>query len=151
MILSSLSGLTYISLVSGWNPLHLLSRFTGALSASRTSCIPSPSPALASHHPAAAQRCQLGNHPGALTRCRQKATVQNPCPFSHSLLSTCSYNSHFAWREGQENKHDLCFSRTCLQPRSSFCQISKWNWQKGACSSSSAPHLMTGAIDSKCK
>lgn len=106
-------------------------------------------PVPAPHHLPPAQRPQLGDNPRALIRCHQEAALSPPHTTSSALIPLMPI-----LLEGKSRKTNV----TCASPgpaattcNSSFCQINKRNWQKGACYSSCASHLMTGAIDPKCK
>lgn len=106
-------------------------------------------PVPAPHHLCPAQRHQLEDNPRALIQCHQEAAMSPPHTTSSALIPVMPI-----LLEGKSRKTNV----TCASPgpaaticSSSFSQISKRNRQKGACYSSCATHLMTGAIDPKCK
>lgn len=124
-----------------------------ALQASRKHYQPSKPPAFllhapvpTSHHPPPAQRHQLEGDPRALIRCHQKAAMSPPHTTSSTLVPMIPI-----LLEGRSRKTNVTSASLGHSPSSSFCQISKRDWQEGACYSSSAGHLMTEAIDPKCK
>lgn len=137
-------------MVSGPNLLCVFSRLH------RRHYQPSKPPALllhapvpAPHHLPPAQRHQLEDNPRALIWCHQEAAVSPPHTTSSALIPVMPM-----LLEGKSRKINV----TCASPgpaattcSSSFCQISKRNWQKGACYSSCARCLMTVPIDPKCK
>lgn len=83
--------------------------FTEALSAFKTSCIPpSCSCSYITSSSSSPEASIRGWSQGTHTMPSKSCHVTS----SHYFLGTRSHDSHFAGREEQENKCDLCFSRT---------------------------------------